>query len=172
MSGTAPVWLRFRVGAAGAALPLGLVREIMRCPPIVPVPGSHPQVAGVVLSGGMALPVYDLVRFDPLWSRPNRARRETSAEPAHLIVCRWGEILVGVLGDQVDLLAGPEQGESSEAFEGPGELRGEFVSGVLRCQGEMVSLIDPAALFASLGVPAELNTNRHGGTREEDLAGR
>src|SRR6266571_3546658 len=58
------------VGGAEAALPLGIVREVAARPAITRVPGSHSFVTGIALHGGVALPVYDLVRFAPLWSGP------------------------------------------------------------------------------------------------------
>jgi chemotaxis signal transduction protein len=138
----------------------------------VPVPGSHPHVAGVVLSGGMALAVYDLAQLEALWSRPDRARREETSGRKRLIVCRWGEILLGLLGNQVDLVANPRDAAPGGSGQACGDLRIDFVSSALRCEGEVVPLIDPAALFASLGVPPERNTERQGGTLEEDPAGR
>jgi len=172
LSAPPPAFIRFRVGTAGAALPLALVQEVMACPPIVPVPGSHPQVVGVALCGGMALAVYDLARFAPLWTHPDRVRLEAPAGQARLIVCRWGEVVLGLLGHQVDLLADPGGAGVGETGKVSGELRGDFVSAALDCAGEVVSLIDPDVLFASLGVPAERNTERQGGTLEEDPAGR
>ena len=66
--------LAFRVGAARAALPLAVVREVVQEPSVVAVPGSHPHVAGVALHRGLALPVYDLARFPPLWATHGRRK--------------------------------------------------------------------------------------------------
>jgi chemotaxis signal transduction protein len=146
----------FHLDGAGAALPLDIVREVTECPRVVRVPGTHPFVSGVALHGGMALPVYDLRRFESLWSNPEEAeRRAGGAEADRLIVCDWGEIALGVLGGRVDLVQG---GGESGGEEGRQDMRccmsGDFVKRVLRVHGEAIALLDTEKLFASLGVPA------------------
>ena len=165
-----PRLIGFRVGSAGAALPIGIVREVTERPRVVRVPGSHEFVSGVALHGGVALPVYDLRRFEPLWSRP-RPDAPQSVTGGHLIICDWGEVSLGVLGDGVDLVEGavPEAspGESPSAPYGMSEA---YVKRVLRRDGEAIVLLDTDRLFASLGVPAaEPRARRRAG--EDDPAG-
>lgn len=154
MTGRGASWLiRFKVGGADAALPLGVVREVVQRPPVVPVPGSHSFVSGVALLGGVALPIYDLRRFGPFWTSPAPGLDEVTAE--HLIVCDWGEARLALLGDRVDLLEQDAAGPGGET----GPERGcavshEFVSDVVRRDAGSVVLLDPDRLFASLGVPA------------------
>ena len=175
MSGPGVSWLiRFQVGGAEAALPLGVVREVVERPPVVPVPGSHSFVSGVALLGGVALPVYDLRLFGPFWSAPSPSRNgRTSAPGEHLIVCDWGEARLGLLGDRVDLMeqAGlgplPDQG-SEDRF----AVNRDFVSHVVRRNEDSVILLDPGALFASLGVPAAGLPRAVEGPGEDDPAGR
>jgi chemotaxis signal transduction protein len=162
----------FRVGEAGAALPMGIVREVTERPRVVRVPGSHEFVSGVALHGGVALAVYDLQRFEPLWSRPHAAAfAPPGADAGHLIVCDWGEVTLGVLGDRVDLV---EEAEADEGFAGnetaPYGMSEAYVKSVLRRDGEAIVLLDPDRLFASLGVPAaEPRARRRSG--EDDPAG-
>jgi chemotaxis signal transduction protein len=154
--------LSFRIGTAPAALPLGLIREVIASPSLVPVPGSRDHVAGVALHYGVAVPVYDLERFDPLWC-PEGSPRKTSdpaEEAPHLIVCAWGEALIGLLGGNIDLLESSETGATEAAF--ASNLRSEYLSGSLRSGEEVVAVFDAARLFSSLGVPAEV-----GGARED-----
>jgi chemotaxis signal transduction protein len=162
----------FRVGRAGAALPLRVVREVTERPRVVRVPGSHPFVSGVALHGGMALPVYDLGRFDPLWSRNGpQARAGPDSEAGHLIVCDWGEVSVGLLGERVDLVeeAGPADGPGED--EGTAcEVSDGFVKRIVRRNGEAFALLDADRLFASLGVPAAEPRGRRE-TGEDDPAG-
>ena len=167
---TGPRLIGFRVGSAGAALPIGIVREVTERPRVVRVPGSHEFVSGVVLHGGVALPVYDLRRFEPLWSRPD-ACAPPGADAGHLIVCDWGEVALGVLGDPVDLVeeavADEGRGESATAPYGMSEA---YVKRVLRRDGEAIVLLDTDRLFASLGVPAaQPRARRRDG--EDDPAG-
>jgi chemotaxis signal transduction protein len=146
----------FHVAGVGAALPLGLVREVTERPSVVRVPGSHAFVSGVTLHGGVALPVYDLRRFDSLWSgRGGRAPRSGTPGIDRLIVCAWGEVPLGLLGEGVDVLdaVGPAPGPEDD--EGAWDvMSGDFVLRRLRIQGEAIALLDADRLFASLGVPA------------------
>jgi len=146
----------FRIGSAGAALPLGIVREVAERPRVVRVPGSHPFVSGVALHGGVALPVYDLGRFDPLWSgRKAPAPSGRGAESGHLIVCDWGEVALGLLGDRVDLVEETESDtELGDAAGAPCGMSEVYVKRILRRDGEVIVLLDTDKLFASLGVPA------------------
>ena len=145
----------FRVGGAGAALPLTLVREVTERPRVVRVPCTHSFVSGVTLHGGVALPVYDLGRFDPLWSAPPRAAAAGSAQAGHLIVCDWGEVALGLLGDRVDLVERTDPDERGEdAAAAPCGMSDAYVKRVLRRDGEAIVLLDTDRLFASLGVPA------------------
>ncbi len=175
MSGPGTAWLiSFRVGGAEAALPLGVVREVVARPPVVRVPGSHSFVSGVALHGGVALPVYDLRQFTPFWSGPRAQPAGGSAVwGEHLIVCDWGEVRLGLLGDRVDLLEADGPGPALAA--GPAGRCGvsdEFVSDVLRRDDEAVVLLDPNRLFASLGVPAAGPPRAVEVAGEDDSAGR
>ena len=171
MTGPGGAWLiSFRVGGAETALPLGVVREVVACPPVVRVPGSHAFVTGVALHGGVALPVYDLRRFSPFWSGP---RPVAAAGPEHLIVCDWGEARLGLLGDRIDLLE--QEGSDPAPAAAPGNrgaVNDEFVSDVLRRDDELVVLLDPDRLFASLGVPAAGPPRAMEEAGEDDPAGR
>jgi len=173
VSAAGGAWLiSFRVGGAEAALPLGIVREVAARPAITRVPGSHSFVTGIALHGGVALPVYDLVRFAPLWSGPRPVPAAGQMDAAeHVIVCDWGEARVGLLGDGVDLL------EPGQAGNAPGEARAprcgisaEYVREILRRNDESVLLLDPGRLFASLGVPAAESTGAREGGGEDDPA--
>ena len=172
IAGEAADLLTFRIGPARAALPLSIVREVVQAPTIVEVPGSHSQVAGVTLRAGVAVPVYDLVIHTPLWARPEEmagvADRRSSVQ--HLIVCGFGEVLVGLLGEQTDFLEGssapPETSMGSET------IRPEYLRGHLRSGTEAVALLDPAKLFASLGVPDGGRPPATEDEGEEDPAGR
>ncbi len=172
IAGETAALLTFRVGSARAALPLSIVREVVQAPAIVEVPGSHSQVAGVTLRAGVAVPVYDLVAHAPFWRRPDdtaaAARRRSSAQ--HLIICGFGEVLVGLLGEQTDFLeasaAAPGKTSGSEA------IRPEYVKVQLRSGAEEVTLLDPGKLFASLGVPGGGRPHATEDEGEEDPAGR
>jgi len=175
MIGPGASWLiSFRVGGAEAALPLGVVREVVARPPVVRVPGSHSFVSGVALHGGVALPVYDLRQFRPFWSGPRPATAGGRAAPGeHLIVCDWGEARLALLGDRVDLLEQDGSAAAGEAGpEGGCAVSHEFVSDVVRRDDGSVVLLDPDRLFASLGVPAVGPPGAREEAGEDDPAGR
>jgi chemotaxis signal transduction protein len=162
----------FHLDGAGAALPLAIVREVTERPRVVRVPGTHPFVSGVTLHGGVALPVYDLRRFESLWSgREDAGHRAGAADADRLIVCDWGEIALGLLGGRVDLV---EDAGEARGGEGREDMRcgmsGDFVKRVLRFHGEAIALLDTDRLFASLGVPAAEPRGRRE-TGEDDPAG-
>ncbi len=163
-------FLAFRIGEAAAALPLSLVREVVASPVLVPVPGSRPYVAGVTLHGGVAVPAYDLRRFEHLWPDVGGNGSKPGGEASHLIVCNWGEALVGLLGSGVDLLEDPEVASAGDVV--GVSLRSEYLSGFMRRGGEVVAVFNAAALFPSLGVPdLEMPVAREDGG-EEDPSGR
>jgi chemotaxis signal transduction protein len=181
--GSSPSLLHFRVGSVQAALPLGLVREILEGPGVVRVPGTLPQVCGVILRQGVAVPVYDLTRFASLWKGRPEETTGAPGERRHLIVCDWGDSLVAILADGVDLLepdgVSPADGRPPadeaipEDVPGPPErLRPEFVGSMMRRGDEIVAVLDPVRLFASLGVPAAPGGDAEEGDGEKDPARR
>ena len=143
--------LGFRFGGEGAAIPLAIVREVTTRPRVVRVPGARVHVRGVALYAGGALPIYDLRRLDDLWV--GAARDDRAGGGGHLIVCDWGEVSVGLLGDEVDLVTeGPEEEPRPEA---PAcGLNERYVVRLIRGAGTPVPLLDVDRLFESLGVPA------------------
>lgn len=165
--------LSFRVGAALVSLPMQVVREVLTLPPVVSVPGSRPHIIGVALHRGLAVPVYDLRRFAALWSETPGLEPD-GAPGAHLIVCAWGEAVVGVLGADANLLEEPRTGE--EAAGGHALVNGGYLRGVLASGNddvsESIACLDPSRLFPSLGVPRADAGSAQEVTGENDPAGR
>ena len=163
-------FLAFRIGQTAAAVPLSLVREVVASPALIPVPGSRTYVAGITLHGGVAVPAYDLQRFDRLWPDAGGNGSKPVSEASHLIVCNWGEALIGLLGSGIDLLEDPEKASDGDAV--GAILCNEYLSGYMRRGGEAVAVFNAAALFPSLGVPdLEMPVAREDGG-EEDPSGR
>lgn len=134
-------------------MPLALVRKVLACPPVVQVPGSRPQVAGVALIEGLALPVYELSSGDaPEAPQTADGQGPPGEADRRLIVCAWGEALLGLVGRDVDLLPDGAEGDVEA--------------------GSRVTVLDPAKLFASLGVPEDPTGDAMEGDGEEDPAGR
>jgi chemotaxis signal transduction protein len=161
----------FRIGGTRAALPLGVVRQVMERPTVVRVPGSRPYVSGVALQDGIAVPVYDLGRFGPLWPEPRSEAWAESSTAVQLIVCEWGETPLGLLGDRVDILMTDGNTSNGPAVsEPPGGMCRSYVKQIVRVNGEAIALLDADRLFASLGVPAAGPRGRRG-PGEDDPAG-
>ena len=159
--------LAFRIGEVSAAIPLPLVREVIESPTLVPVPGSREHVAGVILQHGVALPVYDLRRFEPLWpDSVGKGGSSMNSDASHLIVCAWGEALIGILGGGVDLLESPEIESVEKSTESV--LSADYLSGLLRSGKEVVAVLDATKLFASLGVPHQAATDAREDGGEEN----
>jgi chemotaxis signal transduction protein len=162
--------LGFRAGGAALALPLALVREVRPRPPIVRVPGGHDHLAGVALARGMALPVYDLRRLPELWAVGPAAG---SGPEEHLIVCDWGETSVGLLGTAADLVDPSGMPPADEGTDSGGpRLCQAYSDGAWQAGAELVTFLNAARLFASLGVPGAGLGNAGEGEGEDDPAGR
>jgi chemotaxis signal transduction protein len=130
---------------------------------MVAVPGGRSGLAGVALARGLALPVYDLRGLVGAGTSTGRSRAE------HVIVCDWGEVSVGILGGEPDLLDGvPERADPAEG----GIMSGTCGAGLLTRGGEVVTVLDAARLFASLGVPEDGSTDAREAEGEDDPAGR
>lgn len=158
--------LTFRLAEAGVALPIAVVREVMDRPRVVAVPDSHAYVAGVTMAHGLAVPVYDLCRFEPLWSSPPPGNGTTAAS---LIICEWGEMLIGLLGRDVDVID-PRAGRAEDGPvpdpEGPdSQVRSGYARGVAHDGRGRVQVLDATRLFASLGVPDPEVPDAGGGGR-------
>jgi len=161
--------LAFQIGPARAALPLSTVREVLEEPTITSVPGSYDHVAGIILSRSVAVPVYDLLRFEPAWSEPQAAADDGGGSRAQVIVCGMGEALIGLLVKDADLVS-----PDAQPREAPhdGSIRAEFVGGLLGTEAGGVSILIPEKLFLSLGVPATGQGSAMEDGREKDPAGR
>ena len=165
--------LSFRIGAARLSLPMRVVREVLTLPAVVPVPGSRAHISGVALHRGLAVPVYDLRRFVPLWSEPPGQEPDAGAG-AHLIVCAWGEAVVGMVGVDTNLVdeSSLQQGETDS----PGPVKREYLTGVLASGeeglSETIACLDPSRLFPSLGVPLAEAGSAQEVNGEDDPAGR
>ena len=160
----------FRVAGVRAALPFEVVRQIAERPPLVRIPGCHPFVAGVALHEGVAIPVYDLRRLEGLWADEPPPLLSGHGEATQIIVCDWGDTLLGILGDGVDVLSDADGAtHDRDGAPRPSVLNGAYLQGLLPPDGEPLALLDPDRLFASLGIPASGSHGRRV-TGEDDPA--
>lgn len=124
----------FRVGGVHYAADIMRVREIVNPLPLVAMPHAPPWVIGVADHRGTVVPVVDL-------------RRRFGLEPGDAARGKW--ILAEALGRDVGLAVD----DVSQVFARPAEgvraapeiartAAGDFVSGVISLQGELVFLLD------------------------------
>jgi chemotaxis signal transduction protein len=110
--------LVFAIGSRLFGLPLGSVCEVIRVPPITPVPRGPANVVGVGLAGGAVITVFDLA---PSLGFPASVRSESSRM---LLVRQPGEV-VGVMADRVlgvrEFAAGDGTVDGAEAAARPGD---------------------------------------------------
>jgi chemotaxis signal transduction protein len=151
-----PAVVVIRVDPAEFALPITSVHEVLRAPPITPVPFVHPAVCGVASVRGSIVPVVDLGMR--LFRRPVR-----SSGPVVLVLPGDGGERIGL---RVDAVAGLIWGDTAEVLQAPAEaeasLRPGWAVAVLVPEpGRLVTMLDVSAVLATAG---SLANAEHGGT--------
>ena len=143
-------FLTFSLADEAFGFPLVCVREILRLPPLTPVPRSSRFVLGVVSVRGMITTVVDLRRL-------LRVEAGAVEGPARLLLLDVGGELVGALVDrvfQVHRLAADEVELAQAASGFP-----DYVTGIGRPRGrndgdpagrDLIVLLDPESLFGRI----------------------
>ena len=130
----------FRIGTETFALPISLVREIVRVPEITAVPNVPDYIEGVINLRGRIISVVDLrKRFGETNIEKNRKNR--------VIVVEFGDRLVGLLVNSASevLRIPPGDIEAPEDLFREDEVR--FVTGVAKLKGRLVILLDLAKVL-------------------------
>ena len=144
---TPGAWLSFTLSGQVYAIPLALVREVIRYEPPTPVPGAPGDVLGIVNLRGSIISILDGARRLGL----SRKQPPGSTEGERCIIFDFGEEAVGVhidaMGDVIDLrdaeVAPPPPGRAS---------RGEDpVDGVVPLHGGFIALLDVTNLCRMKG---------------------
>lgn len=143
-------FLTFSIADEAYGFPLVCVRELLRLPPLTPVPRSSRFVLGVVSVRGMITTVVDLRRLLRVEARGQEG-------PGRLLLLDVGGELVGALVDrvfQVHRLAADEVELAQAASGFP-----DYVTGIGRPRGrndgdpagrDLIVLLDPVPLFARI----------------------
>jgi purine-binding chemotaxis protein CheW len=130
----------FRIGTETFALPISLVREIVRVPEITAVPNVPDYIEGVINLRGRIISVVDLrKRFGETNIEKHRKNR--------VIVVEFGDRLVGLLVNSASevLRIPPGDIEAPEDLFREDEVR--FVTGVAKLKGRLVILLDLAKVL-------------------------
>jgi purine-binding chemotaxis protein CheW len=126
--------IAFRVGDEEFGLDILRVQEIIRMPQLTRVPHSAACVEGVINLRGKVIPVFNLRK------RFGLAEAALDRE-ARIVVVETGDAVLGFVVDSVSqVLTIPAA--SIEAPPRLGELACEYVSGVGKCNGRLVILLD------------------------------
>ncbi len=137
-AGLANRYLSFRLGDGSFGVPVADVREIIRMLPITPIPGTPPDVRGVVNLRDRVISVVDLrLRLGLGFVEPGPRTCIVVAETATA-----GGRLTGLLVDDVDevLELGPAQLSVAPAMAGLAGANG--VSGYARIRDGITTLLD------------------------------
>lgn len=137
-SGSVPCLL-VQAGDDLCAVPIAVVRRVVRALPTHPLPGAGPELVGLAEFGGEPLAILDLAR---LLSAPSGAK---AVYPVTIVVAAGSaeaRELIGLAADAaVEIVAVPTSGVVTV---GAGLVRGETTIG-----GRLVRIIDLEALRAS-----------------------
>lgn len=127
----------FRAGPRWLAVPAASVREVVTLEAVTPVPGTNHLVLGVALVRGRLVPTIDVFRLLDI----AKAGAVAATRPRLLVLSR-GEDEVGVIADEtrgvLELAHVPSRGNS------------DLVQGELRWEGNLVVVLDPDAIVATL----------------------
>jgi len=105
------------------AVEAGLVHEVVRLPPITPLPGSPPFLLGVAAHRGEVLPVVDLAR---LMGRGEARLHQRS----RVAVVRFEGMVMALLADQIEGLTRIPSTLLQPAPVGATQRGAEFLAGV------------------------------------------
>jgi purine-binding chemotaxis protein CheW len=152
-------YLTFKLGRESYGLPVLGVREIIRMPPITPVPRMPAHIKGVINLRGKIIPVLDL-----------RAKLRLSdagyGERACIIVVQVGAAtagarLMGALVDAVEEVVQLGEAELEPTPDFGSSLKPDSILGMATIHGGVKTLLDLDRVFLEEGPPAPTTPDRY-----------
>lgn len=134
----------FDLGGSAFAADVRLVREILGPLPIAALPNAPRDIIGLIDLRQQSIPIYDLAARLGLMGADNTRERIIVFE---LPDNRGSTHLVGVLADRVRRVAEIETVEVEPLPPSVADQMGTAVEGIVRLDGTIVILIDPARIF-------------------------
>jgi purine-binding chemotaxis protein CheW len=125
----------FRIGRETFAVPISMVREILRVPAITSVPNAPDYIEGVINLRGRIIPVVDLrKRFHEIVGEPNKKNR--------IVVVELENRLIGLMVNSASevLRIPPSEIEAPQDVFQEGELN--YITGVGKLRGRLIILLD------------------------------
>jgi chemotaxis signal transduction protein len=126
-------YVQMQVASEAYAIPVERVVEVARLGTVTDVPGSRPELLGVLSIRGHILPVVDLAQVLGI-SRPG--------PPSQLLVAESGGLEAGFAIDEVT--------EVAEMPEATADTESELLSGATLTDGNLIGVIDVPAVFGQL----------------------
>jgi purine-binding chemotaxis protein CheW len=134
-------FLTFLLGAEEYAVPIGRVREVVRCPPITEVPRAPAHVLGVVTVRGEVVAV-----FDPR-GRLGLPRAAPAEGEGKIVIVDPGDGICGLHVDGVASVVRLPPGAIEPCPQGLGGQRSEFLAGIGRDADRLFTVLDLGALL-------------------------
>lgn len=134
--------IAFRIGAQRLVTPLGEVAELLRYPPLSRIPGAKSWVKGMANVRGNLLPIVDLPEFLGAGSVRLTPR-------SRVLVVRRGEVMVGLLVDEVLGLRHYYDEERVQELPNVDSATTSYLSGSVRRDGELLGIFSTFALAQS-----------------------
>jgi chemotaxis signal transduction protein len=131
---------RMTIGGTRFAVESGLIYEVVRIPPVTPLPGAPPFMVGVAAHRGDVVAVVDLSRL--------LGKGETKlGNRSRMALARSEGLVVAMLADEVLGLGK----FPAKALQAPplGTEASEFISGLLVDRGESMNILDLRRALAS-----------------------
>lgn len=118
-------YLAFRLDGDLYAVPVATIREIVRPPPITPVPRAPRAILGIMSGRGRVVTIIDARRKLGLPEAPIGGR-------TRILVTENGAERIGLLVDEVLMVYRLAEGEIERAAQGIGSDVGDYIAGVAR----------------------------------------
>ena len=125
----------FRLATESYGIDIFRVNEIIRLREITPIPQSLPHIRGLVNLRGKTIPVVDLRTRFMLASAED-------TDNARIIVVESGDGNIGVIVDEVKEVLTIESINIEDTPPLVTGMSNEFVRGVAKCSGNLVTLLD------------------------------
>lgn len=138
-------YLAFTLAEDTYAVPIELVREILKPPPLAEVPRAPRDVLGVASVRGLLITVVDLRQ------RLRRERSEITRRSRILLVEGLESELFGLLVDEVRQVYRLSESEIEAAGHVLGGQLAEHVIGIGRPEGALVTIVDLRPFIDQLG---------------------
>lgn len=109
------------------------VQEVIHCPPVTSVPGSHPVVRGIIHMRGRTITVMDL-------DKAIGGTGVTSVQDSYIVVTEYNQYVQGFLVGSVDRIVNMNWGEILPPPDGIGN--NNYLTAVTRVDDELIEIID------------------------------